>query len=100
RWRRSAAVDLVMPDALASEDERSAVDAVLGAASSGWAGGERTEAEGRVARGGHEAREQRHLLLPVLHALQDRAGWIRPGGRRYACERLNVPPAAAPRGES
>jgi NADH-quinone oxidoreductase subunit F len=88
-------MDLVMPDALASDDERAAVDAVLGAASSGWAGGERTEAEGRVARGGHEAREQRHLLLPVLHALQSSAGWISPGGLRYACERLTVPPAEA-----
>jgi NADH-quinone oxidoreductase subunit F len=88
-------VDLVLPDALASDDERAAVDAVLGAASSGWAGGERTEAEGRVARSGREARGQRHLLLPVLHALQSSAGWISPGGLRYACERLTVPPAEA-----
>ena len=85
-----------MPDALASDDERAAVDAVLGAASSGWSGGTRAiESEGRVARGGHEAREQRHLLLPVLHALQSTAGWISPGGLRYACERLTVPPAEA-----
>jgi len=85
-----------MPDALASDDERAAVDAVLGAASSGWSGGTRAiESEGRVARGGHEAREQRHLLLPVLHALQSSAGWISPGGLRYACERLTVPPAEA-----
>ena len=88
-------MDLVLPDALASDDERAAVDAVLGAASSGWSGGERTEADGRVARGGHEARGQRHLLLPVLHALQSSAGWISPGGLRYACERLTVPPAEA-----
>jgi NADH-quinone oxidoreductase subunit F len=88
-------VDLVLSDDLASDDERAAVDAVLGAATSGWSGGERTEADGRVARGGHEAREQRHLLLPVLHALQSSAGWISPGGLRYACERLTVPPAEA-----
>ncbi len=88
-------MDLVLPDALASDDERAAVDSVLGAASSGWSGGERTEADGRVARGGHEARGQRHLLLPVLHALQSSAGWISPGGLRYACERLTVPPAEA-----
>jgi NADH-quinone oxidoreductase subunit F len=37
----------------------------------------------------------RHQLLPVLHALQARAGWISPGGLRYACERLTVPPAEA-----
>jgi NADH-quinone oxidoreductase subunit F len=89
-------VDLVLPDALASDDERAAVDAVLGAASSGWSGGTRAiESEGRVARGGHEARGQRHLLLPVLHALQSSAGWISPGGLRYVCERLTVPPAEA-----
>jgi NADH-quinone oxidoreductase subunit F len=88
-------VDLVLSDDLASDDERAAVDAVLGAATSGWSGGERTEADGRVARGGHEARERRHLLLPVLHALQSSAGWISPGGLRYACERLTVPPAEA-----
>src|SRR6185436_14938015 len=79
RWGPSAAVDLVLSDDLASDDERAAVDAVLGAATSGWSGGERTEADGRVARGGREAREQRHLLLPVLHALQSSAGWISPG---------------------
>ena len=88
-------MDLVLSDDLASDDERAAVDAVLGAATSGWSGGERTEADGRVARGGHEAREQRHLLLPVLHALQSSAGWISPGGLRYACERLTIPPAEA-----
>jgi NADH-quinone oxidoreductase subunit F len=48
-----------------------------------------------VARGGHDAREQRHLLLPALHALQSSAGWISPGGLRYVCERLTVPPAEA-----
>jgi NADH-quinone oxidoreductase subunit F len=89
-------VDLVLPDALPSDDERAAVDAVLGPATSGWSGGERAiEFEGRVARGGGESRDRRHQLLPVLHALQARAGWISPGGLRYACERLTVPPAEA-----
>ena len=44
-------MDLVLPDALPSDDERAAVDAVLGPATSGWSGGERAiEFEGRVAR--------------------------------------------------
>ena len=51
--------------------------------------------EGRVTRGGHEVRELRQLLLPVLHALQSRVGWISEGGLNYACERLSVPPAEA-----
>ena len=89
-------MDLVLPDALPTVDERSAVDAVLGPPGSGWAGGVRAiEADGRVARTGHETREQRHLLLPALHALQSSAGWISPGGLRYVCERLTVPPAEA-----
>jgi len=89
-------LDLVLPDAAPTEDERAAVDAVLGAPSSGWTGGMREiEFDGRVARGGHDAREQRHLLLPALHALQSGAGWISPGGLRYVCERLTVPPAEA-----
>ncbi len=38
---------------------------------------------------------RRHLLLPVLHALQSRVGWISPGGLGEACRRLHVPPADA-----
>ena len=50
-----------MPDAAPTDDERAAVDAVLGPPSSGWTGGMREiEFDGRVARGGHDAREQRH----------------------------------------
>ena len=51
--------------------------------------------DGRTSERGHEARAQRHLLLPALHALQERAGWISPGGMNYVCERLDVPPADA-----
>jgi NADH-quinone oxidoreductase subunit F len=89
-------MDLVLPDAAPTDDEREAVDAVLGAPTSGWAGGERViEHEGRIARSGHEARSHRDLLLPALHALQSSAGWISPGGLRYVSERLTVPPAEA-----
>ena len=46
--------------------ERAAVDAVLGPATSGWAGGTRNpRTEGHVARGGHEARSRRDLLLGI-----------------------------------
>ncbi|MBV8118085.1 MAG: NAD(P)H-dependent oxidoreductase subunit E [Candidatus Eremiobacteraeota bacterium] len=40
-------------------------------------------------------RERRHLLLPVLHAINARVGWISGGALNYACERLQVPPADA-----
>jgi NADH-quinone oxidoreductase subunit F len=38
---------------------------------------------------------ERSLLLPVLHAINDRAGWISEGALNYACERLAVAPAEA-----
>ena len=38
---------------------------------------------------------RRHLLLPVLHAVQARIGWISPGALNYICQRLDVPPAEA-----
>jgi NADH-quinone oxidoreductase subunit F len=79
----------------ATAEEREAIDAVLGPPESGWEGGGRTAADGHVAFGGHAARSRRHLLIPVLHAVQERAGWISPGALDYACERLTVPPAEA-----
>ncbi len=82
--------------AAATEEERAAVDEVLGAAVSGWHGGERRiYLEGHVGYAGKAAREQRHLLLPALHALQSRAGWVSEGGLNYVCARLSVPPAEA-----
>src|SRR5207244_619017 len=81
---------------LASPAERGAVDAVLGPAQSGWAGGARNPAvDGHAARGGHAARSQRDLLIPVLHAIQSRVGWISQPALNYACRRLSVPPAEA-----
>ena len=47
------------------------------------------------ARGGHAAREQRHLLLPALHAVQAASGWISGRARTTSAERLTVPPAEA-----
>ena len=41
--------------------------------------------DGHVAHGGHAARERRHLLLPALHAVQDRVGWISRGALDYIC---------------
>tara|TARA_Y100000758_G_scaffold268872_1_gene210093 strand:+ start:397 stop:2136 length:1740 start_codon:yes stop_codon:yes gene_type:complete len=50
----------------------------------------------RVVRGGvTRRREQRHLLLPGLHLLQNSQGWISPGGLNYLAEVLQVPPAEA-----
>ncbi len=89
-------MDLKLMQAEPSAEERAAVDALLGPAQSAWHGSEeRSALDHRVSRGGHDVRDDRHLLLPALHALQGAAGWISPGGMNYVCERLTVPPAEA-----
>ncbi|HJW22302.1 MAG TPA: NAD(P)H-dependent oxidoreductase subunit E [Candidatus Limnocylindrales bacterium] len=89
-------MDLHVVGPLASPAERAAVDTVLGPATSGWHGGGRdSRTEGHAARGGHEARSHRDLLLPALHALQDRVGQITQPGLNYVSRRLSVPPAEA-----
>jgi NADH-quinone oxidoreductase subunit F len=87
-------VDLhLIPSAAPTDEERAAVDSVLGEPEGGWGGGERRPLDGHIARGGHEDRERRHLLLPALHGLTDRVGWISEGGLNYVSQRLNVAPA-------
>ncbi|MFV2062645.1 MAG: NAD(P)H-dependent oxidoreductase subunit E [Chloroflexota bacterium] len=92
-------MDLHVVGPLASPAERAAIDAVLDpeiGPASGWTGGERSaDADGHVARGGHEARSRRDLLLPALHALQSHSGWISQAGLNHICRRLTVPPADA-----
>ncbi len=70
--------DLHFTSATATPRERAAVDAALE----------------RAPRGGRPG-ERRHLLLPVLHSINDRIGWISPGALNYAGERLDVAPAEA-----
>ena len=70
-------MDLHVIGPLASPAERSAVDAVLGPPESGWVGGPRDSSiDGHAARGGHATRARRSQLLPALHAVQSRIGWI------------------------
>jgi NADH-quinone oxidoreductase subunit F len=89
-------MDVRFVDAAPSAAEREAVDAVLGSPPTGWEGGRRSADETRVAQGGAAvARAGRHQLLPCLHALNDRVGWISRGGLDYLCRRLLVPPAEA-----
>jgi NADH-quinone oxidoreductase subunit F len=87
-------VDLRQTQAKASGEEQAAVDEVLGSPQSRWEGGARIGgADGRHHLGGHEARSLRHLLLPVLHSIQARVGWISAGAVNYSSVRLNLPPA-------
>ncbi|MBA3523760.1 MAG: NAD(P)H-dependent oxidoreductase subunit E [Geodermatophilaceae bacterium] len=87
-------MDLYLKHAEASETERSAVDELLGVPATRWEGADRSRSEDtRVTHGGREARERRHLLIPVLHAVQKRVGWISEGALTYVARRLTVPPA-------
>lgn len=87
-------MDLHLTDARPTPEEQAAVDATLGAPESGWTGGRRqVEIDSRAAFGGQQARARRHLLLPVLHAIQARTGWISPGAINYAALRLDIAPA-------
>jgi len=79
----------------ATVEEVAAVDGVLGDPTSLWEGGTRHAADDHIAFGGHATRARRPLLLPVLHAIQDRVGWVSRGALEYACRRLSVPPAEA-----
>ncbi len=90
-------MDLHIVGAEPTAAEREAIDALLGPATSGWVGGARDAArDSRMAVGGWPVvRDVRDLLLPALHAAQDRVGWISRGALNYICRRLQVPPAEA-----
>jgi len=89
-------VDLHLTAAKGSAEEQAAVDAALIETES-----EQGDASSVVATDGHATtnglppHSKRHLLLPVLHAIQERIGWISPGALNYASLRLGVPPAEA-----
>jgi NADH-quinone oxidoreductase subunit F len=69
-------MDLHFTSAKASASERNVIDAAL-----------------RRGQGDAGMRSQRHLVLPVLHAVQDNFGWISAGALNYVGERLAVAPA-------
>jgi NADH-quinone oxidoreductase subunit F len=70
--------DLHFTSATASPEERTAIETFVAATC------HPEPVEGR-----------RQLLLPALHAINDRVGWLSEGALNYVCERLAVPPAEA-----
>ncbi|MGA0782848.1 MAG: NAD(P)H-dependent oxidoreductase subunit E, partial [Ilumatobacteraceae bacterium] len=68
----------------ASDAEREAIESVLGPSD---------DRLGRDAVAGHVVRGQRHLLLPCLHALNDRIGWISSPAIDHLATRLGASPA-------
>jgi NADH-quinone oxidoreductase subunit F len=76
-------VDLRHTQEEPTRDERAAIDELLGPEPEG----------GEPTLSFRESRARRHRLLPALHALQDRVGWVSRAGLGYVCRRLGVPPA-------
>jgi NADH-quinone oxidoreductase subunit F len=76
-------MDLRAIAAAPTASETEAVDAVLG------------PAPADIPTPARVAKARRTYLLPCLHALQSRVGWVSPGGLGYVCRRLAIPPAEA-----
>jgi NADH-quinone oxidoreductase subunit F len=85
-------VDLKIGSDHATTDEREAIDNLLGEPESSWRGADRDVDDHHVARGAGR-RVQRHQLLPTLHAVNDRVGWISAGAVNYIATRLDIAPA-------
>lgn len=86
-------MDLKVNSSVATLDERDAVDSVLGKPTQYTQGGTRTVQDLRISRAGEALRNLRHMLLPTLHAVNDRIGWISRGSINYIAQQLDVAPA-------
>ena len=86
-------MDLKITSGTANAEERNAVDSLLGQPSETSQGAQRDESGLRVSRGGGKLRQLRHLLLPTLHAVNDRVGFTSRGAINYISQRLDIAPA-------
>jgi NADH-quinone oxidoreductase subunit F len=77
-------MDLKTRDAPPSDAERAAVESVLG---------QMPDRHLHDASGGHSLKQRRHLLLPTLHAVNDRVGWLSQAAIDHIAERLDASPA-------
>jgi NADH-quinone oxidoreductase subunit F len=84
-------LDLHLTDAQATAEERAAVDSDLGPSESSWQGDQ--QQSGAIRATFKRDVHGRHRLLPVLHAIQNRIGWISPGALNYVAVRLDIAPA-------
>lgn len=77
-------MDVKTRDVPPTTAERSAIEAVLGPD---------PERDVHDVTGGHANRARRHLLLPTLHAVNDRVGWISQSAIDHIARRLDLGPA-------
>lgn len=82
-------MDLHLTQHRPTEAERAAVNSVIGGSDESASGG----ISNGHKRGEIAASPSRDLLLPGLHAIQARVGWISPGAVNYVAVRMNLPPA-------
>ena len=82
-------MDLKLLPAETNEIERAAVASILEHRS------DYPETEQVTGEGLQAVRARRHLLLPALHAVQKKVGWISQGAVNEICRQLLVPPAEA-----
>ena len=82
-------MDLKLLPAEANETERAAVATIFEPRSNF------PETEQVTGEGLQEVRARRHLLLPALHAVQKKVGWISQGAFNEICRQLLIPPAEA-----
>ena len=89
-------MDLHVTAAKANAEEQATVDTLLKESESEPGGAvPQLATNGHAASNGLPLHSKRHLLLPVLHAIQEHVGWISPGALNYASLQLGVPPAEA-----
>ena len=86
-------MDLKIASGSANTEERQAVDSLLGSPQETSHGAQRDEMGMRVSTGGESLRKLRHLLLPTLHSVNDRVGYISRGAINYISQRLDIAPA-------
>ena len=88
-------MDLHLTDAQATAEERAAVDSDLGVPESSWQSGLRRGHERPISdtRALNDTFGKRDRLLPVLHAIQNRSGWISHGAVNYVALRLDIAPS-------
>jgi len=88
-------LDLHLTDSQATKEERAAVDSDLDVPESSWQGGQRQGSERPIGdtRTAVNDAPGRHRLLPVLHRIQNRIGWISHGALNYVALRLDIAPA-------
>ena len=86
-------MDLKIASGSANTEERQAVDSLLGTPQETSHGAQRDEMGMRVSTGGESLHKLRHLLLPTLHSVNDRVGFISRGAINYISQRLDIAPA-------